>query len=124
VMDSMILCKFLRGVFVDFYAESAEMLAAVTGWEVDAEELAVVARRVVNARKCVNSREGWTRHEDTLPPRFLSEAPTSPGAPFLSRGRLDSMIAAYYQARGWSADGQVPRQLRRDLHLDDPAFGA
>jgi len=124
VMDSMILCKFLRGVFVDFYAESAEMLAAVTGWDVDAEELKVVARRVVNARKCVNSREGWTHHEDTLPPRFLSDTPSSPGAPFLSRDRLDAMIAAYYEARSWSADGQVPRQLCRELHLDDPAFGA
>ena len=27
LMDSLILCKFLRGVFEDFYGESAEMLA-------------------------------------------------------------------------------------------------
>src|SRR4029453_6827491 len=39
LMDSLILCKFLRGVFVDFYAESTEMLRLVTGWNVTADEL-------------------------------------------------------------------------------------
>ena len=34
IMDSLILCKFLRGVFEDFYAEAAEMLRLVTGWAV------------------------------------------------------------------------------------------
>ena len=34
LMDSLILCKFLRGVLSDFYAESAQMLRAVTGWDV------------------------------------------------------------------------------------------
>ena len=71
VMDSLILCKFLRGVFTDFYEEAAELLAAVTGWPDHRAELHTVARRVVNARKCLNQREGWTRQEDTLPARLL-----------------------------------------------------
>lgn len=123
LMDSLILCKFLRGVFADFYTEAAEMLAAVTGRPVSAEELRSVARRVVNARKCINQREGWTAEEDTLPARLLSDRPTAPDAPCLSRSQLDSMIAAYYQARGWTSDGRVPVALRRELGLDDPAFG-
>src|SRR5207249_12151788 len=32
LMDSLILCKFLRGVFDDLYAESADLLRRVTGW--------------------------------------------------------------------------------------------
>jgi aldehyde:ferredoxin oxidoreductase len=39
LMDSLILCKFLRGVFEDFHAETAAMLRAVTGWDVSADEL-------------------------------------------------------------------------------------
>ena len=39
IMDSLILCKFLRGVFDDFYAESAEMLNLVTGWDTNVEEI-------------------------------------------------------------------------------------
>src|SRR5262249_28321816 len=100
VMDSLILCKFLRGVFRDFYSEAAELLAAVAGWPVTPDELRTVARRVVNARKCLNQREGWTRREDTLPARLL-EPSSSAQAPGLSRERLDTMIAAYYQERQW-----------------------
>ncbi len=78
----------------------------------------------MSARKCINQREGWTAAEDTLPARFLSDQPDTPGAPFLPRARLGAMIAAYYEARGWTADGWVPDQLRRDLGLDGQAFGA
>jgi aldehyde:ferredoxin oxidoreductase len=110
-------------VFDDLFAESAEMLGLVTGWDFSASELRTVARRVVNARKCVNQREGWTRAEDTLPPRLLSDEPAAPGAPFLSRERLEAMIAAYYQERGWAPDGRVPVALRQQLGLDGAAFG-
>jgi len=117
LIDSLILCKFLRGVFDDLYAESAELLRAVTGWDVDGDELRATARRVVNARKCLNEREGWTRAEDTLPARFLTEGPG------LSRSRLDAMIDSYYRGRGWDDDGTVPGDVRRSLGLDGPAFG-
>ena len=36
IMDSMILCKFLRGVFVEPFDEWARLLSAVTGWDVTA----------------------------------------------------------------------------------------
>jgi aldehyde:ferredoxin oxidoreductase len=123
LIDSLILCKFLRGVFADLAAESAEMLRAVTGCDFSADELRGVARRVVNARKCVNLREGWTAREDTLPARLLSDVPTTPGGAFLSRERLDAMIASYYQGRGWTPTGTVPVELRRELGLDGEAFG-
>jgi aldehyde:ferredoxin oxidoreductase len=120
LIDSLILCKFLRGVFHDLYAESAELLRAVTGWDVDADELRATARRVVNARKCLNQREGWARREDTLPPRFLSEEASGPS---LSSDRLNTMIATYYGGRGWDDAGRVPSELRAELSLDDPWFG-
>jgi aldehyde:ferredoxin oxidoreductase len=123
VMDSLILCKFLRGVFHDFYQEAAELLEAVTGWPMTAGELHTVARRVINARKCLNIREGWTRSEDTLPPSLLEDGESLAKSPRLSRERLDSMIAAYYEERGWADDGGVPVGLRRELGLENPAFG-
>src|SRR6187455_3119092 len=39
LMDSLILCKFLRRVLEDFYGESAAMLRAITGWDVTPDEL-------------------------------------------------------------------------------------
>ena len=124
VMDSLILCKFLRGVFREFYAEAAELLVADDRMAGDrSSSCKTLGRRVVNARKCLNEREGWTCREDTLPARFLEPAEPRPGSPSLSRERLDTMIAAYYRERGWDPDGRVPMHLRRELALDDPAFG-
>src|SRR5262249_176995 len=39
LIDSLILCKFLRGIFSDIFSESAELLRKVTGWDVTGEEL-------------------------------------------------------------------------------------
>jgi aldehyde:ferredoxin oxidoreductase len=113
LIDSLILCKFLRGVFADIWSESAELLVKVTGWDVTAEELRAVARRVVTARKLFNIREGWTPAEDTLPRRFLTTAlpaGTAPGAT-LTEDRLRDMIREYNTRRGWSAQGWVPEKL-------------
>jgi len=107
VMDSLILCKFLRGVFETPYAEWAELLGAVTGWDADADELATTARRIVMAKRLYNLREGWTRAEDTLPERFLSEGleVASGRAAVLPRARLEAMIDRYYEERGLDEAG-------------------
>ncbi|MDA1194309.1 MAG: aldehyde ferredoxin oxidoreductase family protein [Planctomycetota bacterium] len=124
LLDSLILCKFLRGVFTDLEAEAATMLSAVTGWDVDAQELATTARRIVTLKKLFNVRAGWTRAEDTLPPRFLEESipgpamgPSAGHAVSLSKAQLDRMIRGYYRARGWNDDGSVPRARAIDLGL-------
>jgi len=101
LMDSLILCKFLRGVFEDFYGESAVMLGAVTGWDVTGDELRETARRIVGAKREFNLRAGWTPAEDTLPERFLkTPLPNDPEAS-LSRERLDALVAEYHRQRGW-----------------------
>jgi aldehyde:ferredoxin oxidoreductase len=121
LMDSLILCKFLRGVFTDLYEESAGLLRAVTGWDVTAAELHTSARRIVTAKKLYNIREGWTAQEDTLPPRFLTEGlPVGDGKQAtLPRERLQAMIQAYYRARGWCTQGLVPPEMIRALDLQD-----
>ncbi len=121
LLDSLILCKFLRGVFGDLFAESAELLSRVTGWAVTGDELRETARRIVTAKKLFNVREGWTRGEDTLPRRFLTESLTSGVASgaTLPLERLNAMIVAYYSARGWNADGTVPDRLVAALSLED-----
>jgi aldehyde:ferredoxin oxidoreductase len=120
LLDSLILCKFLRGVFGDLYAEGAELLRLVTGWDVTADELRTTARRIVTAKKLYNVREGWTAEEDTLPKRFLSEglpAGASEEA-VLPRERLRAMVQAYYAARGWDRDGGVPHGILTSLGLE------
>jgi aldehyde:ferredoxin oxidoreductase len=108
VMDSMILCKFLRGVFTDPFTEWAALLAPVTGWTLDADELRATARRIVTAKRAFNLRAGATAADDTLPARML-ETPlvlASGRSAALSAATLGSMVAGYYAARGWDADGR------------------
>jgi aldehyde:ferredoxin oxidoreductase len=101
LMDSLILCKFLRGVLMDFYGESAAMLRAVTGWDVTGDELRETAKRIVATKRQVNLLAGWTPDEDTLPERFLSTPlPNDPEAA-LTRERLEDLVAEYHRQRGW-----------------------
>jgi len=107
VMDSLILCKFLRGVFADPFPEWAALLGAVTGWDVDGAELRRTAVRIVLAKRLFNLREGWTRDEDWLPDRFLAETLEleSGRSATLTPERLRGMIDAYYEGRGLDDDG-------------------
>ncbi|MBK8252665.1 MAG: aldehyde:ferredoxin oxidoreductase [Polyangiaceae bacterium] len=116
-MDSLILCKFLRGALTDFWGESALMLEAVTGLDFSATELQQAARRVVGLKKLFNEEAGWTEAEDTLPARFFDEAlPTGAArGAVLSRENFNVMKRAYYAQRGWEADGRLSAGERSEL---------
>jgi aldehyde:ferredoxin oxidoreductase len=101
VMDSLILCKFLRGVFEDFYIEAADMLRLVTGWDVTAAELRETAVRIVRTKHKFNRLAGWTLGEDTLPDRFLKGALPGDPAATLSREQLSLLVNEYHRQRGW-----------------------
>ena len=100
LMDSLIVCKFLRGIFEDFYAEAAGMLRAVTGWDATADELRETARRIVSAKRQFNLLAGWTPAEDTLPERFLNTPLPDDPAATLSRTTLNELVAEYHRQRG------------------------
>jgi len=109
LMDSLILCKFLRGVFADRVAGLAELLKPVTGWDVSSDELLETAGRIVTLKKAYNIDQGWTPAEDTLPLRFFDEPLPEGGSAGarLDRRRLSDQITAYNLLRGWTADGYV-----------------
>ena len=106
LLDSMILCKFLRGVFDDIWSESAEMLQMVTGWDATAEELKETSKRIIDAKKRFNIESGWTPNEDSLPDRFFEDQLPEDDAR-LSRSRLDEMIREYYAQRDWTENGYI-----------------
>lgn len=119
VLDSLIVCKFLRKCFDDFYGEAAEILAGVTGWRYSAAELRQAGERIHTLKKIFNVREGWQRGDDWLPARLLTE-PLAGGASDgvrLLPGELRQMIDGYYAARGWNTDGLVPAGKLDELSL-------
>jgi aldehyde:ferredoxin oxidoreductase len=123
VMDSLILCKFLRGVFREPFDEWAALLSAVTGWDADGAELRRTARRIVLAKRVFNIREGWQSGDDWLPERLLSE-PLETGSgrvAALTPDRLRAMISGYYTARGLDAEGRPAPADLAGLGLPDSA---
>ena len=89
LMDSLILCKFLRGVFTDFYAESATMLRRSPAGTSPPANSATPPAGSSPPNDRFNVLAGWTSAEDTLPERFLNTPlPNDPDA-VLTRERLD-----------------------------------
>jgi aldehyde:ferredoxin oxidoreductase len=119
VMDSLILCKFLRGVFTEPFGEWAALLSAVTGWDVDGAELRRTARRIVMAKRVFNIREGWRPEDDWLPERLLSTPlPVASGrVATLTPERLRGMIDRYYATRGLDGEGRPGEASLADLQL-------
>ena len=123
VVDSVGLCKS-GGTFVlaEFYwPDVAQALEAVMGIEMSVERLKEIGERIYNLQRCYGVREGITRADDALPPRFSREPSPSGNA----RGQvihLEPMLDEYYALRGWDLASGIPtgRTLRR-LGLDDVA---
>jgi aldehyde:ferredoxin oxidoreductase len=116
LLDSLILCKFLRGAVTEPWREGAELLAMVTGAPTDEAELRRGVRRIAALRHAFNVREGWTPAEDRLPDRFLDES-LDDGA-IVRREELAAMLAGYHAARGRDPGGLPGERLRRELDLD------
>ena len=126
VLDSLIVCKFLRKCFTDFYGDAADMLGGVTGWDCTAAELRSTGERIHTLKKLYNIRERWRPEDDWLPERLLRE-PLSTGVVKgvgLSPDELREMLRGYYEARQWDAQGFVPDWKRQQLGLPGPSMPA
>lgn len=123
VLDSLIVCKFLRKCFEDFYTEAAALLSLVTGRRFHAADLRRVGERINTIKKLYNQREGWQPADDWLPPRLLQE-PVSDGVAQgvrLTAQELRGMLDGYYAARGWETTGFVSDRKAHELGLELPA---
>jgi aldehyde:ferredoxin oxidoreductase len=126
VLDSLIVCKFLRKCFTDFFTEAAEVLAGVTGWDYTGAELRRAGERIHTLKKLFNIREGWQPDTDWLPERLLTESlPTGVARGIgLSRDELREMVRGYYDARQWDENGFIPERKLEQLGIRMTADGS
>ncbi|MFX1540575.1 MAG: aldehyde ferredoxin oxidoreductase family protein [Promethearchaeota archaeon] len=123
LVDSVILCKY--GTMwppVYYFDIIAEMLQPLTGIKEfgDIKQLRMVAERISNLRRCFNVREGVTREQEQLHPRFVKEPiPEGPGKGQVCN--LDPMLDEYYEVRNWTSDGLPTRSELKRLGLGDVA---
>lgn len=101
-------------------ADYGAMVSAVTGYDIDADEVLRIGERIWNMQKVFNLKAGCTREEDTLPPRLLRE-PLTEGAP---KGRVwerEPLLDDYYRARGWDREGRPTPEKLRELGIGEEA---
>ena len=126
ILDVMMFCKFIRGCFTDLFSESARLYTLATGIEMTGEEIKRLGERAWNLKKAFNVREGWTREDDWLPPRCFEDSIVNPATSekvSLKPEDLRTMIDAYYEARGWTEEGLIPKEKLVELGLEDIAEG-
>jgi len=113
------LCKFLIKTQVG-PSHLCAWLQGATGWEIQPVELLRVGERIFQLQRLINVRLGVTRADDTLPPRFLSQARPD-GAAAGSLPDLEGMLDHYYQLRGWDEHGAPNPEALDRVGLGDLA---
>ncbi|HSK10776.1 MAG TPA: aldehyde ferredoxin oxidoreductase family protein [Vicinamibacterales bacterium] len=126
VLDSLVVCRFLRKCLRDPCAEAAELLRAVTGGDWSAAEVRLAGERIHTLKKVINIREGWQPADDWLPDRLLDESVAAgpDKAARVSPEELRAMLRGYYAARGWADDGFVPGSKLEELEIRSRTSGA
>jgi aldehyde:ferredoxin oxidoreductase len=115
VLDSLVACKFANIAVAEEYF--ARALTALTGINFPTGELIQAGERIWNMERLYNLREGFTRADDTLPPRLLEEPAGGASEGWVSH--LEPMLVEYYRARGWDENG-VPKPAKlEELRLID-----
>lgn len=121
--DAPTMCAFLLDMAVVGIAaqNTASLMEAVTGLTYTPDDILKVGERINNLARAFNTREGFTRADDTLPERLLTE-PLKAGASkghFISKEELTQMLDEYYAARGWNVNTGAPtREKLSELGLD------
>lgn len=121
VLDSVGMCKVpVLSVVGDFGLQNeADLVAAITGWEIDAQELALVGERILNLERLLALRLGAGPEDDDLPDRFTEERVTDPGPTQGMTVDMRRLVADFYEAMGWDATGRPTLEKLRELGLED-----
>ncbi len=94
----------------------APQVQAACGDEFTVENLTLIGERIWNMEKDFNLRAGFTRKDDMLPKRLMTEAAKTGPAKGVVSG-LDKMLPIYYQVRGWDEEGRIKPETRKRLGL-------
>jgi aldehyde:ferredoxin oxidoreductase len=114
VFDSAGICVFTS--FAWTLADVAPQLEAACEGDWSLENLNVVGERIWNLERQFNLAAGFTAADDTLPKRLLTE-PAKTGPAKGKMNELHKMLPAYYEVRGWSADGRPTTETLSRLGL-------
>lgn len=94
----------------------AGQISGATGLDFTPEELVEAGERIYNLERVYNMKAGFTKADDTLPPRMFDE-PIPEGPQKGKTSRLAEMLPLYYEVRGWDANGVPTGEKLESLGL-------
>ena len=112
--DSAGLCVFTT--FAWSLPDLAPQLQAACDEGYTVEEVEKIGERIWNMEREFNNAAGFTKADDSLPKRLLTEAAKSGG----SKGQVNhlaEMLPKYYAARGWDSEGRPTAETKARLGL-------
>jgi aldehyde:ferredoxin oxidoreductase len=118
VFNPLGICKFIAKGKVG-PETMVGLINRALGWDWTSQDLLRMGAKLFQLKRLINRRLGVTPDDDTLPPRLLTEPrPTGSAAGVLPD--LAAMLPAYYELRGWNADGVPTPQRLTALGLPSP----
>jgi len=117
LIDSLVMCKFgqRNGGFTQEVLPN--MLHALTGFELSAQELDTIGERIYNTERLFNLKAGMG--PDELPQRLFEEdlEDELSGGKRLNRDEFKRAIESYYNKRLWDSSGKPTAQKVKALGL-------
>jgi aldehyde:ferredoxin oxidoreductase len=118
VVDSLTACKFI--FFAASLEEYGKVFRAVTGVDMDGQDLIRVGERIYYNERIMNFMNGFTSKDDDLPERFFKHGGTSGDGisiPPINREEFLETRSRYYKIRGLTPDGDCTREKCEELEL-------
>jgi aldehyde:ferredoxin oxidoreductase len=149
--ESLILCDFLWPItwvrFSDDHVGDptleSQVLSAITGEEIEEDELNRIGERVFNLQRAILLRQGWGGRKGDKLLDYLYEKPigyvrfdrecivlgkdgaiASRQGEVVDREKFEEMKSEYYELRGWNVENGLPTEKKlKELELADIAAG-
>ncbi|WP_298437955.1 aldehyde ferredoxin oxidoreductase family protein [Ottowia sp.] len=112
--DSAGVCIFTT--FAWSLPDLAPQLQAACDEGYTVEELEKIGERIWNMEREFNNAAGFTKADDSLPKRLLTEAAKTGGSKG-SVSHLAEMLPKYYEVRGWDSEGRPTPATKARLGL-------
>ena len=120
--DCLGLCKFVLSPYAGqkliTVKDLADLLSQASGLSFTEKDFERATERILSLERAFNVREGFSRNEDTLPPRMWEPVAGGPKKGFkLEKELFEQALKQYYELHGWNEEGIPTPETLESLNL-------
>ena len=110
MIDTLSLCMFVWGVSSLYGPKDLVRLAKYgIDWDTSIYELMMIGERKLNMMRYFNSKEGFTKEDDSLPERLFKPFKDGPSkGVYLDKEKYEKSKQLYYEIAGWNKETGNP----------------